>query len=36
MSKFYDSISDNYEDIFQPNDKQIRFLEELSHGKILM
>ncbi|MDU5200632.1 class I SAM-dependent methyltransferase, partial [Finegoldia magna] len=35
MSKFYDSISDNYEDIFQPNDKQISFLEELAHGKIL-
>ena len=35
MSKFYDSISDNYEDIFQPNDKQINFLEEHAHGKIL-
>ena len=35
MSKFYDSISDNYEDIFQPNDKQISFLEERAHGKIL-
>ena len=35
MSKFYDSISDNYEDIFQPNDKQINFLKELAHGKIL-
>lgn len=35
MNKFYDSISDNYEDIFQPNDKQISFLEELAHDKIL-
>ena len=35
MSNFYDSISDNYEDIFKPNDKQISFLEELAHGKIL-
>lgn len=35
MSEFYDSISDNYEDIFQPNDNQISFLEELCHGKIL-
>lgn len=35
MSKFYNSISDNYEDIFKPNDKQISFLEELAHGKIL-
>ncbi|MDU7298223.1 MAG: class I SAM-dependent methyltransferase, partial [Finegoldia magna] len=35
MSKFYDSISDNYEDIFKPNDNQISFLEELAHGKIL-
>ena len=35
MSNFYDSISDNYEDIFQPNDKQISFLEEHAHGKIL-
>lgn len=35
MSKFYDSISDNYEDIFQPNEKQINFLEERAKGKIL-
>ncbi len=35
MSDFYNSISDNYEDIFQPNDKQINFLTEHAHGKIL-
>lgn len=35
MKGFYDSISDNYEDIFQPNDKQINFLTEHAHGKIL-
>ena len=35
MSDFYNSISDNYEDIFKPNDKQISFLAEHAHGKIL-
>ncbi|WP_297812059.1 bifunctional 2-polyprenyl-6-hydroxyphenol methylase/3-demethylubiquinol 3-O-methyltransferase UbiG [uncultured Finegoldia sp.] len=35
MSEFYNSISESYEDIFKPNEKQINFLVEKAKYKIL-